>query len=165
MLKWKSATVGSILVLKTLKSNSCGTERSNMALSLRTGNTLWLLLSLRDSPRSSRSTLSRISKTASQKPCSGSFLRADGTAGFLTPSDFHLFTDAEINTNNRLWSSCSVRSNQPATVIGKLTKSVRRYWHVFLFQLMDSLVYVLPTNICSVLACPSLYSYCTAKGL
>lgn len=71
-----------------LSSNSSGTNQSNLSLSLWTGNTSWLLLSLKDSLRFSRSTLSQNSKTANQKPCSGSFLRADWTAGFLTPLTF-----------------------------------------------------------------------------
>lgn len=44
------------------------------------GKTLWLLLSLRASPRSFRSTLSRSSRTAIWRRCSASFLRADRTA-------------------------------------------------------------------------------------
>lgn len=80
------------LVIKRLSSNISANDHTNLpsslSLSLWTGNTLCLLLCLRDSPRSSRSTSSRISKTANRKPCSGSFLRADWTAGSLTPLTF-----------------------------------------------------------------------------
>lgn len=80
------------------------------SLCLLTGNTLWLLLCLRDSPRSSRSTLSQTSKTATWKDCSSSSLRADrmGVSWHLWP-----FSHMDLEKRRcRHWSIGVTRSNQ-----------------------------------------------------